>query len=59
MKRLKNVNNMKNHTTTVVFDGDNYYIRYVSIITANKYDSTPNKVKTKFGIFDGTFIDKY
>ena len=54
--KIKNFDNMKNHATTVIMDGDNYYLRYMSIITAHGYDSTPDKVKTKFGTFYGTFI---
>ena len=48
---------MKNHTTTKDVGGDDTrYVRYMNIITANGYDSKPDKIETKFGTFYGTFI---
>ena len=47
---------MKNHTTYKDVGGDNtYYLRFMSIITANGYNSVVDKVKTKFGTYYGTF----
>ena len=47
---------MKNHITTKDMGGnDIYYVRFMSIITANGYNSEVDKVKTKFGTYYGTF----
>ena len=46
---------MKDHVTTKDIAGDIFYVRFMSIITANGYNSAVDKVETKFGTYYGTF----
>jgi len=54
--KISDHDNMKNHSSNITVGSDNYYLRYMSIITAHGYNSSPDKVETKFGTFYGTFV---